>query len=119
MQTFSEAELYLAPFFFDLLENDTAENCQSFFQHMGFDFWRLPKNCTSKLLLAALSDHYTDEDGKFDAVGLPGDMETWPPIANRIAELRRKQAAKSKSRPKRKKPRAKNASAKTNGAARA
>jgi len=119
MQTLSEAELYMAPFFLDLLENDTLAKCQSFFQHMGFDFGRLPENCTSKQLLAALTDHYTDKEGEFDEEGLPSDMETWPPIANRIAELRREQAAKSKSEPKRKRPRARKASDKANGAAHA
>ena len=93
MQTLSKAELHVAPIIFDFIENDTVESCRSFLDHMGLDVAGLPLGCGGNVLLAAVVEHYTDDDGNFEPNGILTDLETWPPIANRVAELKREREA--------------------------
>jgi hypothetical protein len=67
-----------------------SDDLASWFEHIGFDASAL---ASTDQLPAAYVAFHKDQHGCIDVEKALGQLATWPPIASRISELQRQDAA--------------------------
>ena len=78
--------------FVDFADNDDIDGLFDFMGHCGIDVRKMPDH---QELQDFILEHYQIGARKYDVSRVANDLATYPPIAQRIEELRKEQAANS------------------------